>query len=163
MATTPFKIAKGELGLSLTASPAGTVEDDTIANYTAFSCEITSALISATSNFDTEPVPGTFCDPESETVTPRAATFELQIGALQRPDDVASLQKFLWDNDSGVSGTPAYFYVALADGAAPKARGLCYLSPMDFGGEPRVVLSVDGLSLPIEGRPELEFGTTADV
>lgn len=161
MATTTFKIEKGELGFSLT-DPGDPVADATIADYTAYSCLVTSGMVTASSNFDTEEVPGTFCDPASETVSPSAATFTLEVEALQDPQDPAGMAQFLWDNDSGVSGSPVWFYLGLAEGAAPKIIGQCYLSPMDFGGEARTVLTAS-LSFPCEGRPDPEFGTTVDV
>lgn len=162
MTTEVFKITQGEVGFS-TTDPAVTVDAATIGDFTAFSCKVTGGLIQASSNFDTEPIPGTFCDPASETVTPSAATFELALEVLQDPQDdqTTGLAKFLWDNDSGVTGNPVWFYLGLAQGAAPKAIGQVYLTPMDFGGPARSTLTAS-LTLPIEGRPELEFGTTAD-
>lgn len=163
MATTVFKIEKGQLGFS-TTPPGGTLEDDAIANYSEFSCVVTSGALIATANSEQEEVPGTFCDPATETNTPTGTTFTLDASVLQDPQDdqTTGLAKFLWDNDSGVTGNPVYFYIALADGAAPKARGQCLIAPMDFGGEARTVLTSD-LSFVVEGRPEVEFGTTADV
>ncbi len=163
MATTVFKIDKGELGLSLTP-PVGTLEDATIADYSAFSCVVTSGALIATQNFDTEEIPGTFCDPAGETNAPTASTFTIDATVLQDPQDdaVTGLAKFLYDNDSGFTGNTVYFYIALADGGAPKARGECYIAPQDFGGDARVVLTSD-VSFPVEGRPEIEFGVTADV
>lgn len=160
MPTTTFKIEKGELGFSLT-DPGDPVADATIADYTAYSCLVTSGQVTSSANFSTDPIPGTFCDPEAETVTPSAATFTLEVEVLQDPQDPAGLADFLWQNDSGVSGSPVWFYLGLAEGAAPKIIGQCYLSPMDFGGEARTVLTAS-LSFPIEGRPNPEFGTTAD-
>lgn len=162
MAVTTFKINQGAFGLSLT-DPGVAVDAAVLTGYSDFTCLVTSGRIVSTQNFDNEDVPGTFCNPPSTTVSPSATTFELQVSVLQDPQDdtTSGLAKFLYDNDSGVSGEPAYFYLGLASGAAPKAIGTCYLAPMDFGGDARVVLTAD-LALPIEGRPELEFGTTAD-
>ena len=160
MATDVFKITKGQVGFSLT-DPGDPVADATIADYTAFTCQVTRGLITAASNFDTAEVPGTFCDPASETVTPSAATFTLELDVLQDPDTASGLAQFLWDNDSGVTGNPVWFYLGLAEGAAPKCIGQCYVSPMDFGGTAREVLTAS-LSFPVEGRPTPEFGTTAD-
>lgn len=162
MPTTTFKINKGEVGFSLT-DPAVPIADAEIGDYSAFSCVVTSGMIAATANMETEDVPGTFCDPPSETVTPAAATFVLQLTVLQDPQDstTAGLAKFLWDNDSGVTGDPVWFYLGLAEGAAPKAIGQCYITPMDFGGEARTVLTAE-LEFPIEGRPDLEFGAAVD-
>lgn len=161
MATTTFKIAKGEFGISLT-DPGKTLAQAAIADYDDFSCVVTAGSLVATQNFDSEDVPGTFCDPPGTTTNPSATTFELQLEVLQDPQDdtVAGLAKFLYDNDSGVSGNSAFFYLGLADGTAPKAIGECYLAPMDFGGQARVVLTAS-LALPVEGRPEIEFGTAA--
>lgn len=162
MPTTLFKIETGELGFALT-DPGVAVEAATIGDYTAFSCQITNGLLVATQQFDDEDVPGTFCSPGSTTRTPKGTDFALQATALQDPNDatIAGLAKFLYDNDSGESGSSVWFYLGLAAGAAPKAIGRVYIAPMDFGGEPRKVLTAQ-LRFPCEGRPSLEFGTTAD-
>lgn len=161
MATTIFKINKGEVGFSL-ADPGKAIAAASLADYTAFSCLVTSGVITATQNIDTDEVPGTFCDPATETNVPTATTFSLDLSVLQDPQDDATtgLAKFLWDNDSGVTGDPVYFYLGLADGTAPKAIGEVFITPMDFGGEPRVVLTSD-LSFPIEGRPDVQHGSDA--
>lgn len=163
MATTIYKINKGQVGFSLT-DPGIAVDAAAIGDYDAYSCLVTSAVLTSTANIDTEEVPGTFCDPAQETNVPTATTFTLDLSVLQDPQDdtTTGLAKFLWDNDSGLTGEPVYFYVSLAEDAAPKAIGQVFITPMDFGGEPRTVLTAD-LSFPVEGRPELEFGTAADV
>lgn len=162
MTTEVFKIAKGEVGFAL-ADPGVAVDAATIANYTAFSCRVTRGLVTASSNFDTAEVPGTMCDPAAETITPSAPTFTLELDVLQDPQDdqTTGLAKFLWDNDSGVTGSPVWFYLGLAEGADPKIIGQCYVSPMDFGGNPREVLTAT-LQFPVEGRPSPSWGTTPD-
>lgn len=161
MPTEVFKIARGEVGFSLT-DPGKAVADAVIADYTDFSCTVTRGLVTASSNFDTDEIPGTFCDPAAETVTPSAPTFELVLDVLQDPQIPTGLAQFLWDNDSGVTGSPVWFYLGLAEGAAPKIIGQCYVSPMDFGGEARTVLTAS-LTFPCEGRPSPEWGITADI
>ena len=159
----PFKIDRGEFGLSLT-DPGVSIEDTTIADYTDFSCVVTSGALVSTPNLNAEDVPGTFCSPGGTTNAPTATTWSLDVSALQDPEEtvLAGLAAFLYANDSGESGTVAYFYLGLAQGAAPKAIGEVWLAPMDFGGEARITLTAD-LSLVVEGRPEIEFGTAVDV
>lgn len=162
MTTEVFKISKGQVGFSLT-DPGKAIDAAAIGDYTDFSCVVTRGLVTASANFDTAEVPGTMCDPAAETVTPSAPTFELVLEVLQDPQlEVAApgLAAFLWAHDSGVTGSPVWFYLGLADGTAPKIIGQCYLSPMDFGGTPREVLTAS-LTLPIEGRPTPQFGTAA--
>lgn len=163
MPTTPFKIPKGQLGFSLTDPGYTAAAEADVSDYSAFSCLITGGKITATQNFDTDEVPGTFCDPGAEQTVPKASTFALEIDALQDPQDdtVTGLAKFLYENDAGVSGVSVWFYLGLAENAAPKAIGKCFLYPIDFGGEPRVTL-VGSLSFPCDGRPDLEFGTAAN-
>lgn len=160
MTTTTFKITRGEFGLSLT-DPGKAVADATLADYTDFSCQVVGAVIRMSPNFSNEEVPGTFCVPPQQESAPAGTTYSLDVDALADPDAVAGLAAFLWENDSGESGTPAYFYLGLAQGAAPKAIGKVWLAPMDFGGEARTVLRAD-VSLALDGRPSIEFGTTAD-
>lgn len=161
MATTAFKIAKGQLGFSLT-DPAQPIADATIGDYTAFDCVVTAAALIASAQTSDEEIPGTFCDPAQTTTTPSGTTFELQATLLQDPQAANGLAQFLYENDSGVTGNPVYFYLGLAENAAPKAIGQCYISPMDFGGEARSVLTAD-VTFVVEGRPAIEFGTAADV
>ena len=49
---TPFIITRGQLGLSLT-DPGKDAASATIADYSDFSCTVTSAKITATTNSDT--------------------------------------------------------------------------------------------------------------
>ena len=159
----PFKIETGQFGLSLT-DPGNPVADATIADYTDFSCVCTAGALISTGNLDSESVPGTFCSPGTTTNSPTATTYTLDLSVLQDPEEtvLTGLADFLYTNDSGESGAPAYFYLGLAEDRAPKAIGSCWLTPMDFGGEARIVLTAD-LSLVVEGRPEIEYGVTADV
>ena len=163
MATEVFKIQKGEVGFALT-DPGITVEQAMIADYSAFSCRVTRGVVTASSNFDTSEVPGSMCDPSSSNVTPSAPDFSLEMDVLQDPQDdqTTGLAKFLWENDSGVTGSAVWFYLGLAEGAAPKIIGKCFISPMDFGGTPREVLTAS-LTFPVDGRPTPEWGTTTDV
>ena len=159
--STVYKITTGELGFSIT-DPGVAIATADIDDYTDFSAVVTSAKLVASPNSTDEEVPGTFTSPASTTTTPTGTTFTLEAEVLQDPqDDTGGLAKFLYDNDSGESGNPVYFYLALADGAAPKAIGACYIAPQDFGGEARSVLTAS-VSFVVEGRPEIEFGTAAD-
>ena len=159
--TTVFKINKGEVGFSLT-DPGVSVEDAVLSDYDDFSCQITSGALIAEAQTSDEEVPGTFCNPAQTTTTPSGTTFTLEATALQDPNDPAGLAKFLYDNDSGQTGQAVYFLLGLAEGAAPKAIGQCYISPQDFGGAARSVLTAD-LSFVVEGRPDIEFGVDPDV
>lgn len=162
MSSTIWKINRGEFGLAL-VDPGKPVADASIADYSDFSCRVTSGALTASQNIETDEVPGTFCSPAQETNTPTATTFVLDLSLLQDPhvQALSGLQKFLWDNDSGVSGQTAYFYLGLDQGKAPKVIGECWLAPIDFGGEARVVLTAD-VEFPVEGRPEIEFGEISD-
>ena len=83
----PFKIETGEFGLSIT-DPGVAVADATLADYTDFSCVVTSgALISGGNNLNTEDVPGTFCSPGTTTNSPTATTWTLDASVLQDPEE----------------------------------------------------------------------------
>lgn len=158
---TTFKLENGELGFS-TSDPGGTLEDATISQYTAFTVQVVRGVLVATSNFDTETVEATWVAPESESVSPAATQWELQMRVKQDPATSAGLAKFLYDNDSGETNQAVWFYMGLASGAAPKARGTVYVGPQDFGGAGQSVLYAD-LRFRLPARPELEYGDTADV
>ena len=156
MAATILKIQTGEFGLSLT-DPGVAVDLATLAGYTDFSCQLTSGAITASQNIDTEDVPATFCDVATENLVPQTSSYVVAISMLQDADIASGLAQFCYDNDA----TEVWFYLGLATASSPKAIGSLYISPTDFGGEAKIVLTSDQ-SWPIIGKPEIEFGITAD-
>ena len=157
---TPFVISKGDLGLSLT-NPGKAAALAELSDYTDFSCVVTSAKITATTNSNTTNVPATFCATASEETIPASSTYTLEGTVLQDPDAVAGLQAFIWANSSSETGDPIYFYLGLTDGGKPKCVGQVLVSELDFGGPAGEVLTAD-FSWPCTGgRPDIEFGTTA--
>ena len=158
--TTPFIITRGQLGFSLT-DPGKDAADATLADYSDFSCTVTGAKITASPNSDSSETPMTFCKPGSDQVVPKASNYSLEGDVLQDPDEIAGLQKFVWDNASSVSGNPVYFYLGLSDGSdGPCAVGSAFISELDFGGPAGEVLTAS-FNWPTKGRPDLDFAAVA--
>ena len=158
--TTPFIITRGQLGLSLT-DPGKDAATATLADYSDFSCTVTGAKITASTNSDTTSVPATFCKTGSEEVIPSSSSYALEGDVLQDPDEIAGLQKFVWDNASSESGDPVYFYLGLSDGSdGPFAVGSVLISELDFGGPAGEVLTAS-FNWPTKGRPDIDFAAVA--
>ena len=156
MSSTVFKIERGEFGLSLT-DPGVPVADAVLSAYTDYSCSVLSGAVTADQQTETDDIPATFCDAASSTLIPQTSEFTLTVSILQDPQLVAGISQFCFDNDA----TRCWFYLGLAEGSAPKAIGTFYISAIDFGGDAKVVLTADA-EWPIDGKPEIEFGTTPD-
>lgn len=157
-----WKMPKGEFGLSLT-DPGQPIADATIADYTDFSCQVLSGVITPQgTGYETDTVRASWCGPASSSIRPVEQTYTVDMELFQDPHEVAGLQQFLWDNRAGLTSTSVWFYMGLNDGAAPKAIGKVFLLPEAFGGEAFTVLEAS-LSLPCDGTPDLEWGTSADV
>jgi len=159
---TPFIITRGQLGLSLT-DPGKDAATATIADYSDFSCTVTSAKVTAQTNTDTTSVPATFCATASEETIPASSSYQLEGDVLQDPDEIAGLQQFVWNNASSETGDPIYFYLGLSDGTdGPCAVGQVLVSELDFGGPAGEVLTAS-FSWPTKGRPDIDFATVVAI
>jgi len=153
-----FKIEQGTFGLSLTGPtvPPADVCAATSADYMDFTCQITSGALNASPNVSDETVPATWCDPEQTLPLVGATSYELALSYLQDPDVVDGLSQFLFEHDTEL----AYFFMGLDGDDPPKAVGLVRLVSGAIGGEGRTTLLAD-VTLPVEGKPEVCFGTLA--
>lgn len=153
-----FKIEQGHFGLSLVGPtvPPADVCAATSADYMDFTCQITSGALNASPNVTDETVPATWCDPEQTLPLVGATSYELALSYLQDPDVVDGLSQFLFEHDTEL----AYFFMGLDGDDPPKSVGLVRLVSGAIGGEGRVTL-VSDVTLPVEGKPEVCFGTVA--
>jgi len=173
MSSTVFQIETGVFALSLVGdsdpkdwqAPGGkSVDAVTLADYTAsggdFSCQITAGALTASPNTTTEETPATFCSPAVSVVKVGVTSYTVDISALQDPQVVAGLNRYLFENDTLL----AYVFLGLDGVNPPKVAGRCRLVAGTIGGEARTALTFD-LSLPMETKPDIEFGdaTTSDV
>jgi hypothetical protein len=147
-----FQITDGVFGLSLT-DPGKTADVAVIGDYTAFSCQITSASLEASPNESSISVPATFCDPAQERPQPGTTSYSLNISALQDPDVVNGINRFLFENDT----KDAWFFVGFDGTNPPKAIGKVKVVAGTIGGEARTQLTFDA-SLAVDGKPQIEFG-----
>jgi hypothetical protein len=141
-------------------APGGkTVDAVVLADYTSpgpggdFSCQITSGALTASPNQSDDVTPATFCSPEVTTPKIGVTSYTVDISALQDPQVVAGLNRFLFQNDTLL----AYFFLGLDGVNPPKVAGRCRLIAGTIGGDARVTLTFD-LSLPCEAKPDVEFG-----
>jgi hypothetical protein len=170
-----FKIETGVFALSLVGAadtaawnaPAGKdVDAVTLADYTTpgpggdFSCQVTSGALTASPNQSDEVTPATFCAPEQTVSSVGVTSFTIDVSALQDPQIVAGLNRFLFEHDTKL----AYFFLGLNGTSPPKMAGKCRLIAGTIGGDARVTLTFD-LSLPVEQKPDIQFGdmTNSDV
>lgn len=164
-----FQIETGQFGLQLVGTsdppewqtPGGVALDTaTIAEYTDFTCQLTSGALTASPNTTDETTPATFCEPEKTTTKVGVTSYTVDVTFLQDPDLVQGLNRYLFQNDTLL----AYFYLGLDGASPPKTGGRVRLIAGTIGGEARVTLTAD-LSLPCEQKPDVEFGdaTTSEV
>jgi hypothetical protein len=171
VASTIFKIEEGTFLLSLVGAsdetawnaPAGkTVDAVVAADYTTpgpggdFSCQVTSGALTASPNTTDETTPATFCQPEVTTTQVGVTSYTLDTSFLQDPNVVAGLNRFLFEHDAEL----AYFFLGLDGMDPPKVAGKVRLIAGTVGGDARVTLTAD-LSLPVEQKPDIEFGLAA--
>lgn len=163
---TVFKIEKGLLALSLVGdtdqsawqAPGGlTVDTATVADYLTgggdFSCQVTSGQLVASPNTTDDTTPATFCSPEITTTSVGVTSYTLDASILQDPNVAAGISRYLFEHDTEL----AYFFLGLDDVNPPRAIGRVRLVAGAFGGDARVTLTAD-LSLPVERKPDIEFG-----
>lgn len=152
-----FQIENGQFGLSLT-DPGGTVDSVDLADFSDFSCQITSGALNATPNVTTIDVPASWCQPASSTPSVGVTTYDVGATILQDPDVMAGLSRFLYENDTAV----AWFLMGMgaAAGDPPKVYGKLRVVAGTIGGEARTALTAT-LTLPVEGKPAIQFGDAA--
>jgi hypothetical protein len=115
-----------------------------------FSCQVTRAEITSTSNTTTTSIPATFCSPASERSVPVASTFQLNLEFLQDWTDAAGLSAYLFQNDA----TEVGFEMYLEGATDPSATGVVIAQAGGFGGVPGQPL-VSSVVLNIQGYPTI--------
>jgi hypothetical protein len=154
MPKTVLKIESAHIGFSLT-DPGDTVDLATIADYTEFSCQVTTAELTASPNISTETIPATGCEAAETVPIVGTTSYTLNLGYLQDANVAAGLSRFLYENDADL----AYFFMGLDDDNPPKAIGQVRLTSGAIGGTMRTTL-LASVSLPCETKPSIEFGDT---
>ena len=170
-AASVFNIERGKLALQVVGeddpadwqAPGGeTLETVTLADYAAtggidFSCQVTSGAINASPNTTQKTTPATFCEPEVTTTQVGVTSYTLDSTILQDPNVKAGISRFLFEHDTKL----AYFYLGLDNENPPKAIGKVRVVAGSFGGDARADLTAQ-LSLPVETKPDIEFGIEGD-
>lgn len=147
-----FQIENGLFGLTLT-DPDVPVDEADIADYSEFGCQVTSGALNATPNVTTIDVPATWCEPATSTPNVGVTSYGLDVTFLQDPDVVAGISRFLFEHDT----KKAFFFLGLDGVNPPRAIGELRVVAGSFGGEGRTALTAT-VSLPVEGKPQIEFG-----
>jgi len=152
-----FQIEQGLFGLTMTDPGYDSADQADIADYQGFSCQITSGALNATPNVGTIDVPASWCEPATSTPSVGVTQYALDVTFLQDPHIVAGMSRFLFENDT----RQAWFMMGLDNGDPPRAIGTCRVVAGSFGGEGRVALTAT-VSLPVDGKPSIEFGDATD-
>lgn len=166
-----FNIERGKLALQVVGeddpadwqAPGGkTLETVALADYASgggidFSCQVTSGAINASPNTSNKTTPATFCDPEVTTTQVGVTSYTLDTTILQDPNVRAGISRFLFEHDTKL----AYFYLGLDNENPPKSIGRVRIIAGSFGGDARTDLTAT-LSLPLESKPDIEFGNATD-
>jgi hypothetical protein len=123
-----------------------------------YSCQVTKAEITSTSNTTTTSVPATFCSPASERSVPVASTFQLNLEFLQDWTEVDGLSAYLFKNDA----TEVAFEMFLEGADDPSAKGVVIAQAGGFGGTPGQPL-VSTVTLNIQGYPTILDSAGTDI
>jgi len=151
--STPFKIEQGKFGLSLTDPGVTDACLATITQFSDFTCNVTSAQLTASPNVSDETTPATWCDPEQTTPMVGMTSYECAVSFLQDPQIVQGLSRFLFEHDT----TLGWVYMGLDGDNPPKAVARVRFTAGAFGGEARVSLTAE-VTMPCDGKPILCFG-----
>jgi len=166
-----FNIEAGKLALSMVGdsdpkdwqAPGGeTLTTVSLSDYETatginFSCQVTSGAINASPNTSNKTTPATFCEPEVTTTQVGVTSYTLDTTFLQDPHVKRGISRFLFENDTKL----AYFYLGLDNENPPKAIGKVRVISGSIGGDARTDLTAT-LSLPVEVKPDIEFGIEGD-
>lgn len=158
MSRNVFEIEKGSLGFALlTADPGSDLATLTIDDFTAYSCQVTSAQITATGNTTDKTTPATWCEPESTETVVGLTSYQIEASFLQDPHIVDGINRFTFEHDA----EEVVFYISMgSNDEPPKATGHCTLSAGTIGGAARESLTFDA-TFPIKTKPIIAFGDAA--
>jgi len=148
MSATVLQIDKAEVRFGDKPASGQPINPLTLTDY---SCQVTRAEITATSNTTTTTVPATFCQPASEASVPVASTFQLNLDALQDWTVLNGLSAFLFKNDA----REVAFALYLQGADEPSATGVIIAQAGGFGGTPGEPL-VASVTLNIQGYPDIK-------
>jgi hypothetical protein len=152
MPKTVLKIEDAQIGFSLT-DPGDTVDLAVIADYTDFSCQVTSAELTASPNISSETIPATGCEAAETVPIVGITSYSLVLGYLQDANVAAGLSRFLFEHDTEL----IYFFIGLDGADPPKAIGVVRATSGTIGGAMRTTLQAS-VTLPCEEKPSIEFG-----
>jgi hypothetical protein len=152
MPKTVLKIENAHIGFSLT-DPAVTVDLAVIADYSDFSCQVTSAELTASPNISSETIPATGCEAAETVPIVGTTSYSLVLGYLQDANVAAGLSRFLYENDADL----VYFMMGMDGDDPPKAIGQVRATSGTIGGAMRTTLQAS-VTLPCESKPDIEFG-----
>lgn len=154
MSRNVFEIDQGLLGFSLT-DPGKTVLVAAISDYTAFSCQVTTGALNATSNTTNKTTPATWCEPEATDVQPGVTSYELACTFLQDPQISTGISEFLFEHDTQI----IWWFMGFDGTNPPKAIGRCTAVAGSIGGEARTPLTFT-VTLPVKDKPVVAFGNS---
>lgn len=157
MASEYWKIENGAFGISLTDPGYAEACSATISDFTAFTCQVTSAALNPTPNITDDTIAATWCKPESSTPKVGATSFEAAVAFLQDPHVKAGLSRTLLENDTRT----AWIFMGLNGDVAPKAVAKVVLTAGAFGGEGYTPLTAE-VTLPVDGYPMICYGDETD-
>jgi len=150
-----FEIEQGLLGFSLTDPGADILTLD-IADFVAYSCQVTTGQLTGNSNTTTKTTPATWCEPEATETVPGVTSYDLAVTFLQDPHIANGINEFLYEHDTEV----VWFFLGFNGTDPPKATGQCTAVAGSIGGDPRTPLTF-AVTLPCKGKPVIAFGDAA--
>lgn len=170
MSRNTIEIEQGRLGLAVVSrgavgysdawqAPGGkTLANVTLADYVAqsatWSCQIVAGALNSTPDTTTRDVPPTWCEAGETIPAPGKSTYEFSGNFLQDMNIKDGLNAFLFTYDTA----ECYIYASFAGDDPPRFIGRTRITSGTLGGAARETLTSD-FSLPLSGKPDVEFGT----
>ena len=164
----------GEVGYlpAWNAPGGGTVVDVVAADYdadavtSAWSCQVSSAVLTPSAVTNDQTINPTFCQNQSVIPAPGISTWTLDVEIYQQIAVETGLDAFLFAHDA----QELYFLIGFGGQVttptpavnAPKAIGRCIGMPVAFGGAAYVPLTAT-FSLQVKGVPDIAYGSGAVV
>jgi hypothetical protein len=173
MSRNTIEIEQGRLGLAVVnraavgysdawQAPGGkTLANVSLADYHAqsgnWSCQIVDGALTSTPDTTTREVAATWCEAGESIPSPGKSSYEFSGSFLQDANLKDGLSAFLFAYDTA----ECFIYASFNADAPPRFIGRCRVTSGTIGGAARETLTSD-FSLPLTGKPDIEFGITGN-
>lgn len=120
-----------------------------------WSCQIVDGTLTSSPDTTTKDVAATWCDAGETIPAPKKSTYSFGGSFLQDANLANGLNAFLFEHDTA----ECYIYASFNGDTPPRFIGRTICASGDIGGAARDTLT-SNFTLPLTGKPDVEFGVT---